>query len=416
MTDRIRVVVTGLGVISSLGLDSVEDYWESLKAGKSGIGPLTFADATLFPCKVAGEVTQFDPGKYINRKEARRMGRFTQMAVAAAQLGMENAGLNVSDEDSENVGVLLGNGNGDLPTTLSNARILLEQGAMRVSPFFVPMILPNMAAGTVSRVLNIRGYTNTVTTACAAGTQAIGEAVEVIRRGAADVMFSGGTEAGICDLGLAGFCVMRALTSWTGDPAEASRPFDQHRDGFIPGEGAGVLILESLEHAVGRGATILAEIVGYGVTSDAYHPVQPDENGDGASRAIRKALTNAGITPDQIDYINAHGTSTPLNDAAETLAIKKALGESAYKIPISSTKSMIGHTLGAAGAVEAIACVKTINDGIIHPTINYSTPDPGCDLDYVPNEARQKDVQYVLSNSFGFGGQNACVIFKRYEE
>jgi 3-oxoacyl-[acyl-carrier-protein] synthase II len=344
------------------------------------------------------------------------MGRFTQMAVAAAQLGIENAGLKLSDEDPDTVGVLLGNGNGDLPTTQSVSRVVFEQGAMRASPFFVPMILPNMAAGTVSRILSIRGYTNTVTTACAAGTQAIGEAVEVIRRGAADVMVSGGTEAGICDLGMAGFCVMRALTSWTGDPVEASRPFDEHRDGFIPSEGAGVLILERLEHAVNRGATILAEIVGYGVTSDAYHPVQPDENGDGASRAIRKALTNAAITPEQIDYINAHGTSTPLNDAAETLAIKKALGESAYKIPISSTKSMIGHTLGAAGAVEAVACVKTINDGIIHPTINYSTPDPNCDLDYVPNEARQKDVQYVLSNSFGFGGQNACVIFKRYEE
>ena len=410
------MVVTGLGVVSPLGGDSVEAYWEGLKAGKSGIGPLTLADATAFPCKVAGEVTDFDPGKYINPKEARRMGRFTQMAVAAAQLGMEEAGLDLSKEDPESVGVLLGNGNGDFPTTQENARILFEKGGMRASPFFIPMVLPNMAAGTVSRVLGIRGYTNTVITACAAGTQAIGEAAEVIRRGGADVMFSGGTEAGICDLGMAGFCAMRALTSWTGEPGKASRPFDQQRDGFVPSEGAGVLILESLEHALSRGATILAEVAGYGVTSDAYHPVQPEENGDGASRAIGQALRNAGITPDQVDYINAHGTSTPLNDAAETLAIKKAFGDAAYRVPISSTKSMIGHTLGAAGAVEAIACIKTITDGVLHPTINYDTRDHECDLDYVPNEARYKDVRYVLSNSFGFGGQNACVVFKRYEE
>ncbi len=344
------------------------------------------------------------------------MGRFTQIAVAAAQLAAENARLNLSEEDPERLGVLLGNGNGDFPTTQEAAKALFEKGAMRVSPFFVSMILPNMAAATVSRVLGLRGYTNTVITACAAGTQAIGEAAEVIRRGWADVIFSGGTEAGICELAVAGFCVMRALTSWTGDPTKASRPFDANRDGFIPGEGAGVLILESLDHAVRRNATILAEVLGYGVTSDAYHPVQPEETGDGAARAIRLALQNAGITPDQLDYINAHGTSTPLNDAAETLAIKRALGEAAYRVPISSTKSMIGHLLGAAGAVEAIACVKTIQEGIIHPTINHETPDPACDLDYVPNVARRKEVRHVLSNSFGFGGQNACLVLKRYEE
>ena len=416
MNDRVRVVITGMGVMSPLGGDSVEAYWQGLKEGRSGISHMTLADTSALPCKVAGEVKEFDPAKYINPREARRMGRFTQMAVAAAQLAAENARLNLSEEDPERLGVLLGNGNGDFPTTQEAAKALFEKGAMRVSPFFVSMILPNMAAATVSRVLGLRGYTNTVITACAAGTQAIGEAAEVIRRGWADVIFSGGTEAGICELAVAGFCVMRALTSWTGDPTKASRPFDANRDGFIPGEGAGVLILESLDHAVRRNATILAEVLGYGVTSDAYHPVQPEETGDGAARAIRLALQNAGITPDQLDYINAHGTSTPLNDAAETLAIKKALGEAAYKVPISSTKSMIGHLLGAAGAVEAIACVKTIQEGIIHPTINQETPDPLCDLDYVPNVARRKEVRHVLSNSFGFGGQNACLVLKRYEE
>jgi len=416
MNDRVRVVITGMGVMSPLGGDSVEAYWQGLKEGRSGISHMTLADTSALPCKVAGEVKEFDPAKYINPREARRMGRFTQMAVAAAQLAAENARLNLSEEDPERLGVLLGNGNGDFPTTQEAAKALFEKGAMRVSPFFVSMILPNMAAATVSRVLGLRGYTNTVITACAAGTQAIGEAAEVIRRGWADVIFSGGTEAGICELAVAGFCVMRALTSWTGDPTKASRPFDANRDGFIPGEGAGVLILESLDHAVRRNATILAEVLGYGVTSDAYHPVQPEETGDGAARAIRLALQNAGITPDQLDYINAHGTSTPLNDAAETLAIKSALGEAAYRVPISSTKSMIGHLLGAAGAVEAIACVKTIQEGIIHPTINHETPDPACDLDYVPNVARRKEVRHVLSNSFGFGGQNACLVLKRYEE
>ncbi len=416
MNERVRVVITGMGVMSPLGGDSVEAYWQGLKEGKSGISHMTMVDTSAFPCKVAGEVKGFDPAKYNNPREARRMGRFSHMAVAAAQLAAENARLNLSQENPERLGVLLGNGNGDFITTQENAKVLFEKGGMRVSPFFVSMILPNMAAATVSRIIGLRGYSNTVITACAAGTQAIGEAAEVIRRGGADVIFSGGTEAGICELALGGFCVMRALTSWTGDPTKASRPFDANRDGFIPGEGAGVLILESLEHAVRRNATILAEVLGYGVTSDAYHPVQPEETGDGAARAIRLALQNAGITPDQLDYINAHGTSTPLNDAAETMAIKKALGEAAYRVPISSTKSMIGHLLGAAGAVEAIACVKTIQEGIIHPTINQETPDPACDLDYVPNVARRKEVRHVLSNSFGFGGQNACLVLKRYEE
>ncbi len=344
------------------------------------------------------------------------MARFTQLPIAAAQQAIEHADLNLSLEDTERIGVLLGNGNGGFPTTQETAKVVFDKGPMRVSPYFIPMILPNMAAGTVSRIFGLKGYSNTVITACAAGTQAIGEAAEVIRRGAADVMVTGGTESGICDLGLAGFSTMRALTGWEGTPETASKPFDQRRDGFVPAEGSGILILESLEHAITRGATPLAEVVGYGVTSDAYHPVQPEETGSGAARAILLSLESAGLAPENIDYINAHGTSTPLNDAAETLAIKKAFGEAAYNIPISSTKSMIGHTLGAAGAVEAVACVNSIMEGIIHPTINLTEPDPECDLDYVPNVAREKQLKYVLSNSFGFGGQNACIILGAFQE
>jgi len=416
MSGRTRVVITGMGVVAPLGGDSVKGYWEALKAGKSGIGPMTQASIGAFPCTVAGEVTDFDPDKYINPRESRRMARFTQLPIAAAQQAIEHADLNLSLEDTERIGVLLGNGNGGFPTTQETAKVVFDKGPMRVSPYFIPMILPNMAAGTVSRIFGLKGYSNTVITACAAGTQAIGEAAEVIRRGAADVMVTGGTESGICDLGLAGFSTMRALTGWEGTPETASKPFDQRRDGFVPAEGSGILILESLEHAITRGATPLAEVVGYGVTSDAYHPVQPEETGSGAARAILLSLESAGLAPENIDYINAHGTSTPLNDAAETLAIKKAFGEAAYNIPISSTKSMIGHTLGAAGAVEAVACVNSIMEGIIHPTINLTEPDPECDLDYVPNVAREKQLKYVLSNSFGFGGQNACIILGAFQE
>ncbi len=409
-----RVVVTGMGALTPLG-QSVDEYWQGLLQGKSGVGSMTLADPTDFPCKISGEVTGFDPGQYINPKEARRMARFSQLAVGAAGLAIEDAGLNLSDEDAECLGVVIGNGNGGFPTTEENARVLVERGGMKISPFFIPMILPNMAAANVSRVFGLKGYTSTVTTACAAGNQAIGDAAEAIRRGVADVVLGGGCEAGICGLGLGGFNVIKALTRRNDPPEKASRPFDANRDGFVPAEGAAVLVMESLEHALGRGANILAEVAGYGVSSDAFHAVQPDEDGEGAARAMRWAIRDAGLIPEEIGYINAHGTSTPKNDLVETLAIKKVLGDHAHRVPVSSTKSMIGHALGGAGALEAVASIMTILDGEIHPTINYEVPDPDCDLDYVPNESRSVQVDTVLSNSFGFGGQNACLVFKRFE-
>ena len=412
---RRRVVVTGMGVASPLGL-SVDEFWSSLVQGKSGIGPITQADTSDFPSNLAGEVSDFDPMQYLDRREARRMARFSQLAVAAAGLAIEDSGIDLSKEDEDRVGIVMGNGNGGFPTTEENARTLVRRGGMRMSPFFIPMILPNMAAANVSRVYGIKGYTSTIITACAAGTQGVGEAAEVVRRGAADVVLGGGCEAGICELGLGGFNTIHALSRFQGDPTLASRPFDAERDGFVPAEGAGVLILESLEHALDRGANILAEIIGQGVSSDAFHAVQPDDNGDGAARAIRFALNDAGITPEEVDYINAHGTSTPLNDLAETRGIKQAFGEQAYKVPISSTKSMIGHALGGAGALEAVASVATIINNEIHPTINYEHPDPDCDLDYVPNTSRKQQVDTVLSNSFGFGGQNAVLVLRRFEE
>ena len=412
-TERRRVVITGMGIVSPLG-ESVKEYWGSLVNGVSGIGPMTLADPTEYPCKVAGEVTDFDPGQYINPKEARRMARFSQLAMAAAGMALEDASLDLSSEDVEKIGVVMGNGNGGFPTTEDNARIVFERGGMKVNPFFIPMILPNMAAANISRIYGLKGYTSTIITASAAGNQAIGEATEAIRRGAADVVLGGGCEAGICQLGLGGFNVIKALSRRAGDPTMASRPFEANRDGFVPAEGAAILVLESLEHAESRGATVLAEVVGYAVSSDAFHAVQPDEDGTGASRAMRWAMDNAGIQPAEIDYINAHGTSTPINDMVETLAIKKAFGQQAYKVPISSTKSMIGHALGGAGALEAVACVSSILNNEIHPTINYQDPDPKCDLDYVPNVSRKQSVGLVLSNSFGFGGQNACVVFSKF--
>ncbi|MBI4298846.1 MAG: beta-ketoacyl-ACP synthase II, partial [Chloroflexi bacterium] len=404
-----------MGAVTPLG-QSVKEFWEALILGKSGIGPMTLCDSSEFPCQIAGEVKGFDPAQWVNPKEARRLARFSQLAIAAAQMAVEHAELNLSKEDPERLGIVMGNGNGGFPTTEENARILVEKGAMRMSPFFIPMILPNMAAANVSRLFGLKGYTATIITSCAASTQSIGEAAEVLRRGAADVVLTGGCEAGISPLGLGGFCVIKALSNRNNEPEKASRPFDAQRDGFVPSEGAAILILETMEHALNRGAQIIGEIIGYGVSSDAYHPVQPDENGEGAARAMRWALANAGIKPEDIDYINAHGTSTPLNDAIETLAIKKVFNGQAYKVPISSTKSMIGHALGGSGSLEAVACLKTIQEGVIHPTINYEHPDPACDLDYVPNVARRQRVNTVLSNSFGFGGQNACLVFRRFEE
>jgi len=344
------------------------------------------------------------------------MARFSQLAVAATGPAIEDAGLDLSKEDPTRLGVVMGNGNGGFPTTEENARILVEKGGMRMSPFFISMVLPNMAAANVSKIYGLKGYTSTIITACAAGTQGIGEGAEIIRRGAADVVIGGGCEAGISHLGLGGFNVIKALTRQNDDPAAASRPFDAKRDGFVPAEGAGILVLERMEHALDRGANILAEVLGQGVSSDAYHHVQPDAHGAGAARAIQWALEDAGISPDEVDYINAHGTSTQLNDLSETRAVKLAFGEGAHKVPMSSSKSMIGHALGGAGGLEAVASIKTIMEGKIHPTINYEFPDEECDLDYVPNEAREQQVDTVLSNSFGFGGQNACLVFRRFEE
>ena len=412
--NRKRVVITGMGVMTPLG-QTVDGYWDSLVAGKSGIGPITLCDSTQYPCRIAGEVKNFDPGQYMDLKEARRMARFSQLSVAAAGLAIKDANLNLSEGPLERFGVVIGNGIGGFPTTEDNARILVEKGGMRMSPFFISMILPNMAAANISRIYGLKGYTSTVITACAAGTQAIGDATEAIRRGVADVVLGGGCEAGISQLGLGGFNIIKALTRQNEPPEKASRPFEANRDGFVPAEGAAVLVLESLPHAMKRGANILGEVSGYGVSSDAFHPVQPEEDGSGAARAILWAMEDAGLGPGELSYINAHGTSTPKNDLAETRAIKKALGEKAFRIPISSTKSMIGHALGGAGALEAVACIKSILAGVIHPTINYEFPDPECDLDYVPNKSRRQSVDSVLSNSFGFGGQNACLVFQKFE-
>ena len=412
--DRTRVVITGMGAITPLG-QTADLFWKNLVAGVPGIGPMTLCDPTDYPCRIAGEVRDFDPAQYLDNRDARRMARFSQLAVAAGTTAVESAGLDMSQENPYRVGVILGNGNGGFPTLEENCRVLASRGGMRMSPFFFPMILPNMAAANVSRFVGAHGYNSTATTACAASNQAIGEALVVIRNGIADVVLAGGAEAGISQLGLAGFAVMRALSTRNDEPEKASRPFDAQRDGFVPSEGSVILVLESLEHARERNATVIAELAGFGCTSDAGHPVQPEESGASAAEAMRLALNDAGVPLDQVDYINAHGTSTPLNDTLETVAIKRLFGDLAYRIPISSTKSMIGHALGASGALEALACVMAIRDNVVHPTINYEEPDPACDLDYVPNQARQVDVQVALSNAFGFGGQNACLVFKQFE-
>ena len=411
-----RVVITGLGAVTPLG-ESVDEFWNGLISGASGVATMSLCDPSAYPCQVAGEVVGFDHSQYINKREARRMARFSQMAVVAGLQAMESSGLDLTNEDPFRLGIIMGNGNGGFPTLEDNCRVMADKGGMKMTPFFFPMVLPNMAAGNLSHYLGFKGYNATVSTACAASNQAIGEALGVIRNGLADVVFAGGSEAGISELGLSGFSVMRALTTQNENPASASRPFDLNRDGFIPAEGSGILVLENLDHAVRRQATILAEVVGFGCTADAGHLVQPEPTGSAASAAIQIALADAKLQPSQVDYINAHGTSTPLNDSIETTVIKRVFGEQAYGIPISSTKSMIGHSLGASGSLEAVACVKTIIDQVIHPTINYETPDPECDLDYVPNEARRDlGVQVVLSNAFGFGGQNACLLFKKYSE
>lgn len=409
-----RVVITGLGAVSPNG-GTAEEFWHNSINGKSGIGPMTLCDPTNYTCQIAGEIEDFDPTIAIDPKEARRMARFSQLAVVAGKEALTSSGIDIQKLDSYRVGVILGNGNGGFPTLEANSRILAARGGMKMSPFFFPMILPNMATANLSRFIGAQGYSSTAVTACAASNQAIGEAFNVIRSGMADVMFTGGAEAGISELGLGGFAVMKALTTQNAEPAKASRPFDSTRDGFIPAEGSGIIVMEELEHAIKRGARILAEVKGFGCTSDASHLVQPKEDGSAAARAIEIALEDSGISKKDVDYINAHGTSTPLNDLVETKAIKRAFGEHAYQIPISSTKSMIGHSLGASGSLEAVVCINSITSNMIHPTINYEYPDPECDLDYVPNVARSTPVNVVLSNAFGFGGQNACVVFSGYE-
>jgi 3-oxoacyl-[acyl-carrier-protein] synthase II len=411
---KTRVVVTGMGAITCLG-NSVEQFWTGVKNGQSGIRKISLVSPDGFPCSVSGEIQDFDPTEHMDRKEARRMARFSQFAIVAADQAVEDSGLDFEQEDLDRVGVLIGSGSGGLPETDQQSEIRVKRGVGRMSPYYIPMMLVNMAAANISHRFNLTGYTNTCVTACAASTQAIGEAAEVIRRGDADIIVTGGTEAGICEIGMGGFSTMRALSTWSGDPTLASRPFDKGRDGFAPSEGSGILVLESLEHAQARGASIYAEIGGWGVSSDAYHLVQPHPEGSGAAKAMNRAITNAGVTINDVDYINAHGTSTPINDASETKAIKAVFGEHAYNVPISSTKSMVGHSLGASGALEAIVCISSINDGVLHPTINQDEPDPDCDLDYIPNVYRELEVNVTLSNSFGFGGQNACLVIKKFQ-
>ncbi|MCC6381691.1 MAG: beta-ketoacyl-ACP synthase II [Dehalococcoidia bacterium] len=411
---RTRVVITGLGAITPLGV-GVDAFWRELLAGHSGVGPMTLADATTFPCRIAGEVTDWDPQQFLDRKAARRMARFAQFAVAGAAQALEDAGLDLEREDRDRVGVLLGNGGGGYPDIQDGARTLFERGGMKVDPLYMAKTLGNMAAAQVALQHGLRGYNGTIVTACAAGTQAIGEAGMLIRAGRAEIVLCGGAEAAITELGLAGFCVMRALSERNDEPEKASRPFDAGRDGFVPCEGAGVLVLESEAHARARGARVYAELAGFGCTNDAFHVVAPPEDGEGAARAMAAALRDAGVGPDAIDYVNAHATSTPLGDAAETNALKQVFGEGAYRLAISATKSMIGHGLGASGGMETVATVKTVETGSIHPTINQENPDPACDLDYVPNVARRADVRVALKNSFGFGGQNSCLVIVRYE-
>lgn len=412
MTNR-RVVVTGIGSLSSVGNDA-HTAWENIKAGKSGVGPLTRLNADEYPVKVAAEIKDFDIETYVDRKEARKMDRFTHYAVAAASMAVEDAKLDINESNADRVGVWIGSGIGGLETLEIQHETFLKRGYKRVSPFFVPMMIPDMATGQVSILLGAKGVNSCTVTACATGTNSIGDAFKVIQRGDADVMISGGAEAPITKMSVAGFCANTALST-NPDPNTASRPFDVNRDGFVIGEGAGIVVLEELEHALKRGAKIYAEIAGYGATGDAYHITAPAPGGEGGARAMKAAIADAGLEPADIQYINAHGTSTPYNDKYETMAIKEVFGDYAYKLAVSSTKSMTGHLLGAAGGIEAIFTVQAIQEGIIPPTIHIETQDPECDLDYVPNEARKADIQAAISNSLGFGGHNATILFKKYQ-
>jgi 3-oxoacyl-[acyl-carrier-protein] synthase II len=409
-----RVVVTGLGVISPLGVGT-DATWQGLVEGRSGIGPITKFDASAYPCRIAGEIQGFNPENYIEKKEVKKSDTFIHYAVAAAQMAVDDAKLEPKKEDADRVGVIIGSGIGGLPLIEDMHRKLLERGPSRISPFFIPGLIVNLAAGHISIRFGCKGPSSAPATACATGAHSIGDAFKIIQRDEADVMFAGGSEAVITPLAVGGFAAMRALSTRNDDPQRASRPWDAQRDGFVMGEGAGIIILEEREHAIARGAQIYCEMTGYGMSSDAFHITSPSDDGDGMARVMVRALRDAGLKPSDIDYINAHGTSTPVGDKVETIAIKKVFGEDAYRVAVSSTKSMTGHLLGAAGGLESAIAALVVKHNVLPPTINYENADPECDLDYVPNTAREKKVTHVLSNSFGFGGTNATLVFSRHD-
>lgn len=408
-----RVVITGLGLVTPLGT-GVEKSWTALCDGISGVGKITRFDASELPSQIAAEVKDFDPALFIDKKEIKKMDKFIQYGVAAARMAMDDSGLQITDSIAERAGVYVGSGMGGLPAIESNHIKFLEGGIKKLTPFFIPMVIINLVSGHIAMMFGAKGPNSSVVTACASGTHAIGDAFKIIHRGDADVMIAGGTESTISPLGIGGFCAMRALSTRNDEPQKASRPFDSMRDGFVMGEGAGLVVLEELSLAEKRGAKIYAEVIGYGMTGDAYHMTSPAPEGEGAARCMKVALKDAGLTGEEISYINAHGTSTKFNDENETSAIKTVFGKRAYEIPVSSTKSMTGHLLGAAGGIEAVFAALTIKNSIIPPTINYEFPDPECDLDYVPNKARPQTVEVAMSNSFGFGGTNATLIFRKY--
>jgi len=410
-----RVVVTGIGLLCSAG-SGTEETWQAVKEGRSGIGPITQFDATAFNCRIAGEVKDFDPTRWIEKKEIKKMARFIQFAIAASEFAIEGSGLKVTDDIAEQVGVYIGSGIGGFEVIEREHKNLLEKGPGRISPFFIPATIINLASGYVSIRTGAKGPNSATATACTTSAHAVGDSYKIIQRGDADVMICGGAEACITPMGIGGFAAMRALSQRNDEPQRASRPWDKHRDGFVVGEGAGILILEELEFAKRRGAPLLAELVGYGMSADAFHITSPAEDGDGAFRVMRNAMRDAKLQPEQIQYINAHGTSTEIGDKLETIAIKRAFGDYAYKLAVSSTKSMTGHLLGGAGGLEAGITVLAIRDQIAPPTINHEEPDPECDLDYVPNQARPLRIEYALSNSFGFGGTNGSLIFKEFTE
>jgi len=413
--EKRRVVVTGVGLVTPLGIGA-EKSWKGLIEGRSGIRKLTRFDASAFATQIAGEVEGFNPEDYIEPKEVKKMDRFIHLAIAASDMAVKDSGLKITDSNAESVGVTIGSGMGGLPAIEHYHSVLLEKGPRRITPFFIPMLIINLAGGHVSMKHGAKGPNSAVATACATGSHSIGDAFKIIQRGDADAMIAGGTESVITPLGIGGFNAMKALSTRNDEPEKASRPFDIGRNGFVMGEGAGIMVLESLEYARSRGARIYAEIVGYGMTADAYHMTSPAPDGEGAARCIAAALKDGGVAASEVDYINAHGTSTKYGDELESIAIKTVFKEHAYKLAVSSTKSMTGHLLGAAGGVEAVVCVLCMRDNIVPPTINLDNPDPQCDLDYVPHKARKMDVNCVMSNSFGFGGTNACLVFKRLKE